>query len=256
MPCRQARFKLGDVQHMFHSEESLNILLGELGSLSDRLRFSQRDWDLARTCLASMANVLGDPQHAINVQHLASEVLLNEVAAQDEQPGQERHVGDWELVEESGSSSSKGEQKTGSSSSKGEQKTIHLKPTPKKKCVGGSGSSSSADGPAGAKPKPKGMPSRKRPLPSPAQEKASEEPSTKKPRLSIGWCPQCHCMREECFKPGDWACLFCGQHNYADKETCSNKKCKQRRAPIESYMVEELPTACRHSLRGARVARS
>ena len=245
VPCRQARFKHGDVQHLFHSEGGLNILLEELGSLSDRLRFSRRDWDLVQTCLASMANVLGDPQHAINVQHLASEVLLNEIAAQDEKScqGEKKHVGESR------------------SSSEGEQNTIHLKPRPK--CVVGESRSSSSrpSGIAhiGAKPKVRPTSSRKRPLPSLEQEEASElsvspardetpkeKPPLKKPCLSIGWCPQCHCMREKCFKPGDWACLYCGQHNYSDKETCSNKRCEQRRAPIDSWMVEELPTtACR-----------
>ena len=42
-----------------------------------------------------------------------------------------------------------------------------------------------------------------------------------------GWCPQCHVLREECFKPGDWACAFCGQHNYSDKIACSNWRCNR-----------------------------
>ena len=48
----------------------------------------------------------------------------------------------------------------------------------------------------------------------------------KRPRPD-GWCPQCHVLREECFKPGDWACAFCGQHNYSDKIACSNWRCNR-----------------------------
>ena len=48
-----------------------------------------------------------------------------------------------------------------------------------------------------------------------------------------GWCPQCHCMRADCFNPGDWACLHCGQHNYGDKSECSNFRCKRKRQELE-----------------------
>ena len=47
--------------------------------------------------------------------------------------------------------------------------------------------------------------------------------------LVSGNCPNCSKPREECFKPGDWACKKCGQHNFPDKEVCSNYKCKAER---------------------------
>ena len=47
--------------------------------------------------------------------------------------------------------------------------------------------------------------------------------------LVSGNCPNCNKPREECFKAGDWACKKCGQHNYPDKEVCSNYKCNAER---------------------------
>ena len=47
--------------------------------------------------------------------------------------------------------------------------------------------------------------------------------------LVSGNCPNCSKPREECFKAGDWACKKCGQHNYPDKEVCSNYKCNAER---------------------------
>ena len=40
-----------------------------------------------------------------------------------------------------------------------------------------------------------------------------------------GMCPQCKVLRAECFRPGDWGCPVCGQHNYPSKLDCSNYRC-------------------------------
>ena len=201
------------------------MLLQGVTPLTSRLRFTHRDWELTRTCLASVAGVLGDPQHAMNVQHLADENLLNEVAAQDEE----------DKKDDQGSHS---------------VKPCILKPVAKRvppRRVGGSGSSSSGSsssaGSVGAKAKPTKRPVVSRLLEEATQKEApEEEPPTKKPRLSIGWCPTCHCMREACFSPGDWACLLRGQHNRSeDQGWCSNPRCAEPQMSIEPDMVEEVP---------------
>ena len=40
-----------------------------------------------------------------------------------------------------------------------------------------------------------------------------------------GMCPVCRVPRAECFRPGDWGCPVCGQHNYPSKLVCSNYRC-------------------------------
>lgn len=40
-----------------------------------------------------------------------------------------------------------------------------------------------------------------------------------------GMCPLCKVPRAECFRPGDWGCPVCGQHNYPSKLVCSNYRC-------------------------------
>ena len=71
-------------------------------------------------------------------------------------------------------------------------------------------------------------------------------------RAGMGWCPQCHMMRADCFNPGDWACSHCGQHNFGDKNECSNFRCQRQReelefAPFESpwcISCKKLKTVC------------
>ena len=47
-----------------------------------------------------------------------------------------------------------------------------------------------------------------------------------------GWCPQCHVQRAVCFQVGDWACPFCGQHNFPDKTQCSNHRCRREKSEV------------------------
>ena len=98
--------------------------------------------------MASVATVLGDPQHAMNVQHLADEELLDEVAAQDEEHDQ-------------GDAGVEGSRRS---------PVIILKPRAKQRArsqgdAGVEGSGSSGSGPAMPKPRPS-----KRPWPSQAPE--------------------------------------------------------------------------------------
>ena len=44
-----------------------------------------------------------------------------------------------------------------------------------------------------------------------------------------GMCPLCKMPRAECFRPGDWGCPVCGQHNYPDKLVCTNYRCKAKK---------------------------
>ena len=48
-----------------------------------------------------------------------------------------------------------------------------------------------------------------------------------------GWCPNCHCWRRDCFKFGDWLCVHCGNHMYANKVACTNKRCPGRSIPTD-----------------------
>ena len=61
----------------------------------------------------------------------------------------------------------------------------------------------------------------------------------KRTRASMGWCPQCHKMRAECFLSGDWACAKCGQHNYAAKTQCTNSRCAQEREDVDLSVDQE-----------------
>ena len=47
--------------------------------------------------------------------------------------------------------------------------------------------------------------------------------------IASGMCPLCKVPRAECFRPGDWGCPVCGQHNYPSKSACSNYRCLAKR---------------------------
>ena len=52
------------------------------------------------------------------------------------------------------------------------------------------------------------------------------------PILVSGMCPQCKVPRADCFRPGDWGCPLCGQHNYSSKLVCSNYRCLAKRGVV------------------------
>ena len=64
----------------------------------------------------------------------------------------------------------------------------------------------------------------KRPWDRPYDNEELAEPS--------GMCPVCKVPRAECFRPGDWQCPVCGQHNYPSKLVCSNYRCLAKRGAV------------------------
>jgi hypothetical protein len=59
----------------------------------------------------------------------------------------------------------------------------------------------------------------------------------------IGWCPKCHQDREDCFRPGDWACAHCGQHNDDSMDTCSSDRCGRPREDLDLSSASDAPAA-------------
>ena len=57
-------------------------------------------------------------------------------------------------------------------------------------------------------------------------KRLSEELAEPLSIIVSGMCPLCKVPRAECFRPGDWGCPVCGQHNYPDKLVCSNYRCQ------------------------------
>ena len=45
-----------------------------------------------------------------------------------------------------------------------------------------------------------------------------EDPPELAPPRTTGWCYSCQQQREECWKPNDWECPWCKNHNYARKQ--------------------------------------
>ena len=227
----QARLQFSNSQEMFHSEKGLDAMLEGLEPLSERLRFTRRDWELVRSCLASMALVLGNPRHARNVQHLADARLIAEAAAQDEHnvgASGSLHHQEATVDEELGHVEASGSLHPQEANVVEELGPYHAAPK------GEVGALRSPILQVVPKPRPT-----KRAAPGSSVEEEQPEPA-----LNVGWCPQCHCWREECFKPGDWACLRCGQHNYEDKKACSNHRCLAPRQAISvnSFEEERAPT--------------
>ena len=42
------------------------------------------------------------------------------------------------------------------------------------------------------------------------------------PHTSIDWADS---LRSQEWKPGDWKCPICGNHNYGNRVTCNNQHC-------------------------------
>ena len=53
--------------------------------------------------------------------------------------------------------------------------------------------------------------------PTPGQLPAPSSPTT--------WCDSCRRPRSECWKPNDWECPYCKNHNYARKQVSQQRVC-------------------------------
>ena len=62
---------------------------------------------------------------------------------------------------------------------------------------------------------------------------SSESGRLERSQAPPGWCWSCHCWRFQCWKAGDWWCLECGNHNYANRSSCAGSKCGVHRPPDE-----------------------
>ena len=219
-------------------------------SFTERLNFSARDWHKLESCARSVKHALGGARCAYDEEAL-------EEAGEDDQNvdnagavlgGRDvyppRHVQPL-TTEASGSSTASSRSSTASSS---RPRPTQLRPHPPPHPPPTAAPQLEEASPPGMS-ECRGVKLRPQPPPHPPPPAAPQLEEASPPGMSecrgvkrpydneelaepSGMCPVCKVPRAECFRPGDWGCPVCGQHNYPSKSVCSNYRCRAKRGAV------------------------
>ena len=219
--CEQAH--MDGVSFEDLSESSyVNMVADNLTSYMERLNFSSRDWHKLESCARSVKHVLGGGASSIY-----DEAALEEVGESDDQdddghvlggrdvhppayPPRRPRQASWPQDSTSSIASSSSPPKHPKQVAPSMPEHVPVQQFPE-------------------------LPPPPPPHPVPREARLGRRGVKRvleDSELAAGICPICRVPRVECFRPGDWGCPVCGQHNYPDKSTCSNYKCRAKRGAV------------------------